>query len=67
MMGTGTVHIDYTNHRGERAWRSILPRSISYATSEWHEGYQWLLLAFDYDKQADRQFEMASIHEWKTP
>ena len=64
-MGTGAVQIDYTNHRGERAWRKILPHSISFDVSAWHNGYQWLLLAYDCDKNAEREFAMSSIHEWK--
>ena len=59
------VLIDYTNHRGERAWRRICPQQIIYNRNEWHPERQWLLVAYDFDKKAERVFAMAMIHEWK--
>jgi hypothetical protein len=59
------VLIDYTNHRGERAIRRIIPVSIRYATSEWHTRPQWLLIAFDLDKRAHRSFALKDVHSWK--
>lgn len=56
--------IDYTNYRGERALRRIWPRGISFGTTEYHPEPQWLLLAFDLEKQADRHFAMKDIHAW---
>lgn len=58
------VWIDYTNHRRERAWRHIEPMALVFAPSEWHEGLQWLLLAWDLDKQAERGFALTGIHCW---
>lgn len=59
-----TVCILYTNHRGETAYRRIIPRSIAFGTSPWHSEPQWLLKAFDVDKQAERDFAMLDIKEW---
>lgn len=52
------VALTYTNYRGETAARRIIPRSIRFGSTEWHPEPQWLLLAFDIDKQADREFAL---------
>lgn len=59
------VHIDYTNWRGERAIRVIKPLMISFGANEWHKEPQWLLYAFDVEKDAPRWFAMAAIHSWR--
>ena len=60
------VWIDYTNHRGERAWRHILPLGqISFENSQWHPETQWVMEAVDLDKNAIRDFALVSIHEWR--
>lgn len=58
------VVIDYTNWRGERSQRRIIPLSITWANSEWHPDTQWLLEAEDVDKHAIREFAMKDIHSW---
>lgn len=60
------VEIDYTNWRGERAMRRIVPLDISWDGNEWHPKTQWLLSALDVDKQQIRTFAMSGIHSWKT-
>lgn len=60
----GEVEIDYTNYRGERAQRRITPWRIVYGVDEWHHEAQWLLVAFDYEKQAERHFAMRGIHSF---
>lgn len=62
---TGVVLIDYTNYRSERSERCVLPISWRFASSEWHKDEQWLMLALDLEKQANREFAMADIHSWK--
>ena len=49
----------YTNWRGETALRRAIPISIRHASTEWHPEKQWLLLAYDIDKQAEREFALA--------
>jgi hypothetical protein len=53
----------YKNHRGEEGYRRVMPRSIRFGSSQWHPTRQWLLLAFDLEKRADREFAMADIAE----
>lgn len=59
-----TVEIDYTNWRGVRAVRSIIPVSIWFGDN-WHKEQQWLLLALDLKSGEYREFAMCNIHSWK--
>lgn len=57
--------IDYTNHRGERAIRIIMPLAIYYEqNNKWH-GACYILRAFDYEKKKVREFDMRKIHSWR--
>ena len=59
------VIIDYTNWRGERAMRRILPLEISWGFNEWHpKPCRWLLQAVDMEKGEIREFDMSHIHSW---
>ncbi len=58
------VAIDYTNYRGERAIRRILPLRMRFAATEWHPERQWLLTAIDVEKDAERDFAMRDVHSW---
>lgn len=59
------VQIDYTNHRGERAWRTIVPIALTYKSdSEWH-GAGYVLQAIDFDRRVMRDFDPTQIHEWR--
>jgi predicted DNA-binding transcriptional regulator YafY len=61
------VAIRYTNHRGETAWRIIIPHRLRFGSSPWHVGEQWFLEALDVAKGEDRSFALADIHEWARP
>lgn len=50
--------INYRNYRGEEAVRQIVPRRVWFGSTEHHPEPQWLLDAFDLEKQADRTFAM---------
>lgn len=58
------VLIDYTNWRGERSTRRIIPLSIAFENNEWHPESQWLLEAVDVEKGDVRTFAMQNIHCW---
>ena len=58
------VEIDYTNWRGERFKRRIIPKRLIWGHNEWHTESQWLLNAFDLYQREMRTFAMASIHSW---
>ena len=60
-----TIEILYTNWKGETRKRTILPISIEYKSTEWHKEKQWILNAFDIEKNEERGFSIADIKEWK--
>jgi predicted DNA-binding transcriptional regulator YafY len=64
-MTSDRVIIDYTNWRGERSEREILPQRIAFMRSEWHPNPQWILIAYDYGKEAERTFAIKDIHSWR--
>ncbi len=59
------VTIEYTNYRGERGEREIIPQKIWFGATDWHPEEQWLLDAHDVAKDALRNFAMKDIHAWK--
>jgi predicted DNA-binding transcriptional regulator YafY len=65
MSDAETVVIDYTNHRGVRVARTIVPRELRWGTSPWHPEPQWLLEAYDREKGAVRSFALVGIHSWR--
>jgi len=58
------VKILYTNYRGETAIRKIIPDKIWFGKTDWHPVNQWLLNAFDLDKNAERSFALKDIKSW---
>lgn len=65
-MTSPEVEIDYTNWRGERAVRRILPFGIAFSASlPWHPEEQWMMVAMDVEKRERRFFAMKDIHSWK--
>lgn len=61
------VEIDYTNWKGERQRRKILPLNIYFGSTSYHPEPQWLLSAVDVEKKETRTFAMRAIHFWFTP
>jgi hypothetical protein len=59
------VEIDYTNWRGKRSIRQIVPRRLVWENNEWHPETQWLIHALDFAKGVERTFAVKSIHSWK--
>lgn len=56
-----SIKILYTNWKGETAIRQIVPIRLEYLATEWHPEEQWCLIAFDLDKQAERNFACKDI------
>lgn len=52
------IELTYTNYRGETSQRRITPRSVYFGSTEWHPEPQWLLTAYDHDKQEYRAFAL---------
>ena len=60
------TQIDYTNWNGKHGTRNIVPVRIFWGKTEFHPKNQWLLEAYDLDKNAGRIFAMDEIHKWST-
>lgn len=58
------VEIDYTNWRGERASRWIVPLELTFGSNSYHER-QWLILAIDIQRLQFRTFAAAKVHSWR--
>lgn len=58
------VKIIYTNYKDVTSDRRIKPIKIHYGKTKWHDR-QWLLRAYDLDKQAIRDFALRDILAWR--
>lgn len=58
------VSILYTNWRGERRWRDVIPDDIRFMESIYHPGKQWILLAIDCEENKLKEFAMSGIEAW---
>jgi predicted DNA-binding transcriptional regulator YafY len=57
------VDIDYTNHKGERRVRKIVPVGVMhFANNQWYPTDQWLFNAIDIEKNEMRSFSLNNIH-----
>ena len=51
----------YTNWKGKRGFREVIPQRIYFGSTEWHKEEQWLMVAYDLDKKAERTFAMKDM------
>ena len=58
------VNILYTNCQGKTGFRNIVPQELKFEETEWHPGEQWILHAFDVDKEAPRAFAIKDVRKW---
>lgn len=58
------VTIVYTNYKGITKHRRIIPKEILFGHNDWHKEDQWLMNAFDIQKNADRTFAIKDIKSW---
>ena len=59
------VLIKYTNHRGEFKPYRVIPHSIRFGRSPFHQGSeQWFLTATDVSRNVQRDFAMKDIASW---
>lgn len=69
-MDDGLVHSErvlrmtYTNYRGERAMRRVVPERVWFGATDWHPTAQWLLDAFDLDRNACRSFALQDVESF---
>lgn len=58
------VKILYTNYRGEKTDRKIIPQKLWFGSTQYHKEKQWLLDAYDLNKKAKRTFAIRDITYW---
>lgn len=58
-----TYNFVYKNHRGETALRRVIPIRVRWGATQWHPKTQWLLVAFDVDHRAEREFAMVDVSD----
>lgn len=56
----------YINYRGEASFRNIRPIRVYYGSTEWHPEPQWIMQAYDLDKDAVRDFAMKDMYSAKS-
>ncbi len=52
---------NYINYKGEVSLHTVSPTFYWYGESEYHEGEQWFLKAYDLDKEGQRDFVIHDI------
>lgn len=55
------LQFEYVNWKGEKGIRTVIPQEIYYGENDFHKGNQWLLQAYDVDKQDIRHFAIKDI------
>ncbi len=59
--------VEYTNYRGETARRVIIPIRMWWGKTEWHPEEQWMLTAWDVEKNASRDFAWQDMQPVQNP
>ena len=52
------IEFVYTSWRGETSTRRATPLRVLWGSSEWHPEPQWILRAFDHDREEVRDFAL---------
>lgn len=58
------IKVEYTNYRGEKGIRTIIPLGYEFGSNEYHKEEQWLLKVWDCDRQAERVYAAKEITRW---
>lgn len=56
-----TLKFNYINWKGEESRREVIPLKMHLGTNRWHPEKQWLLTAFDVNKEDVRDFAIKDI------
>ena len=59
LMLAAPVRFAYTNYRGEPSIRNAVPKRLWYGATQYHPDDQWIMTAWDIDKQQDRDFALS--------
>jgi predicted DNA-binding transcriptional regulator YafY len=55
------LEFDYVNYKGEASHRQVHFERVRFGASPWHQEPQWLLQAFDLDKNESREFALKDM------
>lgn len=58
------IKVEYTNYRGEKGIRTIVPVNFYFGTTDYHPEAQWLVKLWDCDRQAERIYALKEITRW---
>jgi len=58
---TPTLQFEYKNWLGKVSKRKVIPYEVWYGSTEFHKKEQYLLRAFDVDKNAERNFALKDV------
>lgn len=57
------IKVIYSNWRGEKATRTIVPLSLYWGKSEWHPQEQWMIRVWDVDRNDYREYAFKDIEK----
>lgn len=55
------ISFDYVNWKGEAGKRTVVVNGIYFGQNEWHKEAQWLMRAWDLEKDSFREFAMKDM------
>lgn len=58
------IKVRYKNYRGEVAVRLIVPIRYEYKATEYHPEEQWILVVWDVERDAVREYAASDIIQW---
>lgn len=59
------IEFDYVNWKGETSHRKVEVDDFYYGSNAYHQEPQWLMLAFDLEKEKSRMFAMKDMSNVK--
>ena len=59
------LEFDYVNYKGEKAHRRVQFERVRFGASPWHQEPQWLMQAFDLDRNVEREFALRDMTNMK--
>lgn len=59
------IEFDYVNWKGEKEFMKVEVGEFYYGTNEYHKEPQWLMEAYDLNKQVHRMFAMKNMSNIK--
>ena len=55
------TQFEYINYKGIKSTRNVIPMSLYFGSTEFHPENQWLVVAYDLDRQRERTFALNDI------